>query len=118
MKLSDLKVNEYQLWTSPQHMGMRDITLVRRRNAEGPDRWAIHDGVNCLTKKGKWEYERIPSNRSAYFFRRCRFDTPEEALAVWEKYKVAEKLDEHAEEMRQLIARRNQEWAEQKAARQ
>jgi hypothetical protein len=44
----------------------------------GPgDRWAISDGGHVLNRKGRWEYEPLPSSRTEAFRRRTRFPRDE-----------------------------------------
>jgi hypothetical protein len=50
--------------------------IVMRYNAETKLRkWAVLRGSRCLTKKGNWLYESMPSHRSGAFIKRTRFDT-------------------------------------------
>lgn len=52
------------------------------------EKYAVRDGSCCLNKKAKWEREPMPSYRTVAFYRRCRFDSFEDArqaLALAEK---------------------------------
>lgn len=42
---------------------------------------AAFDGP-VLAKNGGWEYDPLPSSRDEAFYRRCRFDSFEEAIAA------------------------------------
>jgi len=81
----DLEIIAYQL----QHdeFACINVTLNLRRGDHGAKRWAISEMGYVLNKKGRWEMEPIPSSRTDAFYRRCRFDTAEEALAFWRKGK-------------------------------
>lgn len=61
--------------------------IHRVSQIDGPDRFAVRHASCCLNKKGKWEYEPIPSSRTKNFFKRCRFDSFEDAVAQIEKIK-------------------------------
>jgi hypothetical protein len=76
--LDDLTVASYSLVESE----VSDVTLERVRGIDCI-RWAIRRGKTCFNKSGDWEYEPLPSSRTEEFFARCRWDTPEEALACW-----------------------------------
>lgn len=52
--------------------------VVERRDPE-KDVWAILDGGNCRRRDGKWELERLPSNRTEEFIEQTRF-TLDEAM--------------------------------------
>ena len=58
------------------------VVVERCRRADGPPRWAIRQKGFCLNKKGKWEYEPLPSSRTEAFFKRCRWDDRDEAIRV------------------------------------
>lgn len=65
------------------------VTVERRQQLSGPDRWAVVDGRAVLNTDGEWEYEPLPSNRTDEFLLRTRFSL-EEALKLgravaWEK---------------------------------
>ena len=54
----------------------------------GKEHWAItRMGTECLSKKGEWECEPMPSSRDDKFIERCRYDSVEEALETYLKYK-------------------------------
>lgn len=79
MKLEDLEISVYILNKEPI------ITLDRVGSRTG-DRWAIRSHGECLNNEGEWEYEPLPSNRDDEFYARCRWLTPEDALAFWEQF--------------------------------
>ncbi len=43
-------------------------------------KYAIRYGEYCLNKKNKWEWEPQPSSRTDAFYKRCRFDSFEDAV--------------------------------------
>lgn len=43
----------------------------------GRGKWAIRHFDSCLTKKGTWIYEPLPSARTESFFKKTRFDFDE-----------------------------------------
>lgn len=47
----------------------------------GYDRWAILRGAACLSRSGRWEYERLPSSRGEKWLAEHRFERAE-ALAL------------------------------------
>ena len=81
-KLNDLTINEYQLqggsWPT-----FANVVLQRRPQRTGSNLWAIVDHGACLDKEGSWIIEPQPSSRTDAFLARCRFDSAEEALALW-----------------------------------
>lgn len=56
-------------------------------------RWAVRKTGSCLAKDGEWEYEPIPSSRDDEFYKRCRFDSLEDAIAAYNK-QLANQTDE------------------------
>lgn len=60
--------------------GINPLKVERVQQIEGPDKWAIRQGGNCLNKSGEWEWEPMPSGRDDEFLARCRFDTAQEAI--------------------------------------
>ena len=59
-----------------------EIKIQRMRQIEGPALWKVARNGDCLNKSGEWEYEPMPSSRDDEFLARCRFDSPEEAIAA------------------------------------
>jgi hypothetical protein len=55
------------------------IDLVEQRG--GAARWAVRHEGSVLNRYLKWEWEPMPSGRDDEFLERCRFGTPQEALA-------------------------------------
>lgn len=80
-QLKDLVAVSYQL---PPGARYDAPTLDRVGQIEGPDLWAVRRLGRCLNRDGEWEYEPRPSSRDDAFKARCRFATPEEALAAWD----------------------------------
>lgn len=62
--------------------------LIESREGFKGRKWAICYQGFIFTKKGKWEWEPIPSSRSDAFLKRARFDTVALALAQIEKAKT------------------------------
>lgn len=75
-----LPIRSYQLTS-----GRRSIAqhIDRCGQIEGPDKWAVRRGSECLSRSGEWEWEPLPSSRDDDFLARCRFDTAAEAYAAW-----------------------------------
>lgn len=48
--------------------------------ASGNGRWAVRNGGRCLNKDGEWEYEPLPSSRSAEWLDTVRWDDLTEAI--------------------------------------
>lgn len=82
--LDGYEINEVQLFGGGP-LDAADVILVRRRQRDGESLWAIYDHGANLNLDGEWELEPQPSSRDGDFIRRCRFSSPEEALAVWHK---------------------------------
>ena len=59
--------------------GLDEIHISERRRPDGSPRWSIDSNTGVLNKKGIWEYEPSPSNRTEAFFKRCRFASLEKA---------------------------------------
>ncbi|GFM34065.1 hypothetical protein [Desulfovibrio subterraneus] len=59
------------------------VGLIREREvnieARGEGKWCVYRGGYVLTRKGKWEYEPLPSSRTQSFYDNTRF-TLEEAF--------------------------------------
>lgn len=62
------------------------VSIIRMRSPfyEG-ERYTVRRLGRCLNKKGRWEWEPIPSSRTDDFYKRCRFPSFEEAVAAYEK---------------------------------
>lgn len=91
MKLDDFLIGSYILYPSGPRDQMPEIKLERVGQADDelnrlPDKWTIRQLGACLCKDGKWMLERQPSSRTKSFLEKCRFDSPEEALVVWERF--------------------------------
>lgn len=74
-----LTISEYTVQGYDDPVG--PPTIVRHTSPfyEGV-KWAVKWRGRCIGKKGKWEFEPIPSSRTDKFYARCRFDSIEEAL--------------------------------------
>ena len=58
--------------------------ILMSSNAYKGEKYCVRSGHNCLNTKGEWEYEPQPSSRNDAFYKRCRFDTLEEAKKTLE----------------------------------
>ena len=62
---------------------LNSVANVEMRNYD-PPAWAITQrGGLVMDKKGDWEYEPLPSNRSQRFIKRTRWSTADKALAAY-----------------------------------
>lgn len=52
-------------------------------------KWAVRFAGQCLSVKGRWEYEPQPSSRSDSFLRRFRFDDLEQAKEAAKKARIS-----------------------------
>ncbi len=50
------------------------------------DKFAVSSGRYCLSKRGEMVYEPLPSSRTKAFYKRCRFDSFDDAVAAATKY--------------------------------
>lgn len=76
----------YEFISDFEHYEVAAVTFDRMRSPfyEG-ERWAVRRLSSCLSKDGEWEFEPIPSSRDKEFYARFRFNSLEEALAVFDK---------------------------------
>lgn len=67
-------------WRRPGELGKHgiQIDLIVSPFYEG-EKYAVRNSGYCLNKKGSWEAEPLPSSRTDAFYKRCRFDTLEDA---------------------------------------
>lgn len=72
-------------------------------SGDGVKRWAVRDGRQCMSLKGVWEYEPMPSNRTRAWLKRFRFLDLDAALDAAKK--AYEKR--HAERQEFLASRNN-----------
>jgi hypothetical protein len=91
-EVKDLIVDQYSIW--PYEPGRRIPPTIERREGTEGQKWAVCMDNMCLTKALKWEYERSPSNRTGAFLKKTRFDSPQEALSIFNKW-----LIKHGEEV-------------------
>ena len=70
----------------PISYGVRDSELQGRLTMDytGKGKWAIRFAHQCLSKKGNWIYEPMPSSRTESFFKKTRFGF-KEAMKVFKK---------------------------------
>ncbi|MES2247634.1 MAG: hypothetical protein V4645_10150 [Pseudomonadota bacterium] len=59
-----------------------DITVQRAKQLSGPPLWKVCYRGSVLNQHGEWEYEPLPSSRTDEFLARCRFSSPERAIAA------------------------------------
>lgn len=60
----------------------RAFNIMQAQQRDGSTRWKVSDGIAVLNIHGDWEFEPSPSTRDDGFLARCRFDSPQAALAV------------------------------------
>lgn len=103
MSLENLKIQSYILY-EPTFLGglsanMYQVTLERRPQREGDDKWAIAKPGAVLSKSEKdFVYESQPSSRTAKILKDTRFVSAEEAYKFWVD-KIQDKYDLHLKEM-------------------
>lgn len=61
-----------------------EIYIETRDSADGV-RYVITKDNRTLNKAGDWEYEPLPSNRTASYLRRTRFKTLHSAIRIADK---------------------------------
>lgn len=114
MQLSDLEVQSYILYrpdfVHPLDRSTYTVTLERRVQREGADKWGIFQGNSVLHKKEKqFGYEGMPSGRSDKNLKNTRFISAEEGFKFW-KEKVEPKFDQDLHELVATFnARKNKE---------
>lgn len=104
MKLSDLAITEYEIVSGGALCPAVDVRLCRALQRDGTEKWAIREQGACLNRFGNWELEPQPSSRTDAFLRRCRFDSPQDALIVWTEKKCRSQF-QHYYEMARVRAR-------------
>ena len=58
-----------------------------------PQGYAVRTAFGfCLNKKGLFEHEPIPSNRTNAFLKRCRFAGIYDAMEAYDKWKEAQQV--------------------------
>lgn len=82
----DLPVGSYLLPDS--HLGQDRIELVSPLGAE-PPQWAVRCNGLCLSRAMEWNREPVPSCnlRTAEWYGKHRFATPEEAYQTWQRWR-------------------------------
>lgn len=88
MKLEDFLIGSYILYPAKPTDSFGEIRLEREPQVDDdferlPDKWTIRRGHFCLDFKGKWLYDRSLTPAQLVG---CRFDSPEEALVIWEQF--------------------------------
>ena len=74
-------------WIPDGQRGDLPYKINRLGQRSGPDKYAVRQGLNCLSRDKEWEYEPIPSSRDDAFLARCRFDSFDEAVEAFEGLK-------------------------------
>ena len=73
---------EFQFKGDFEGMNLTPIRFVRGVSPFYPgEKWAVRRLSDCLGVNG-WEYEPLPSSRDDEFYKRCRFDSLESAVAA------------------------------------
>ena len=77
-------------WNYSDHSHLDSIKIETAKQMDGSIKYAVRHMGACLTVEGKWEFEPIPSSRDDAFFKRCRFDSWQQAadtiIAKCEQY--------------------------------
>lgn len=77
--LHDLAISEYDAGG--------DICIRAAPQADGTIKWkVVNIGGSVLNTDGQWEYEPMPSSRTAEYLARCRYASAELALAELDKW--------------------------------
>lgn len=84
--MRELEVRSYYLDRGDIPNSKLETTLDRVNQRDGTDMWTIRKGGFCLNKKGEWEFEPLPSSRTAAWLERCRYPSAEVALIYWGIY--------------------------------
>jgi hypothetical protein len=113
MKLEDLKVASYILYV-PDFLDRLDtlsetITLERRGQREGADKWGIYKSSSVLYKSEKrFGYEGMPSSRTNEHLADTRFNSAQEALDFWQECQPAhdKELRDRLDMMKQAVQSR------------
>jgi hypothetical protein len=59
-----------------------NVRIEAALQRDGSTLWAVRRGGMVLANDWEWEFEPMPSSRDDEFFARCRYATPQHALAV------------------------------------
>jgi len=81
--MKNLIATEYKFrdeWNDMHNLNPVKIIRMKSPFYEG-EKWAVRKLNFCLNSKDEWEFEPMPSQRNDDFYRRCRFDTFEEAYS-------------------------------------
>lgn len=63
----------------------------------GKGLWALCIGSECMDKNGKFDYEPLPSGRTASWLDQHRFSSPDKALEVFKKKLKLVVMGQHLE---------------------
>lgn len=89
MSLEKLAVQSYIVYKPeflrPLEQISNTVTLERRGQMEGTDKWALYKAGSVVYKSTKeFDYENMPSSRTSEILSDTRFETAQEALNFWE----------------------------------
>lgn len=74
MSQPEFRVDRYSISSLPDNDRERDLFTIHV-DRRGHDSWAVLlRGAFCLSVEGEWEYEHIPSDRTADWLAEHRFD--------------------------------------------
>ncbi len=85
--IAEIPVDSYLLHRDPSNL----ICLQRAVQQDGTVLWAVRSLGSfmpgfTLNKQSEFEFEPLPSSRTRAYLKRCRFPTPEDALAAWNEW--------------------------------
>lgn len=109
MLLENLPVQSYILYKPdflhPLDQNMNTVTLERRSQTAGPDKWGIYKAGSVLYKSEKeFGYESMPSSRTPESLGDTRFSSAEEAYTFWET-EVKNKFEEDLQFLKDLYSK-------------
>ena len=85
---NDLIPTEYGIRSEFERMDSFQVRFCRMNSPfyKG-ERWTVRRQGSVLNKSGRWEFEPLPSSRDDAFYKRCRFNTLEQAESAFRKVK-------------------------------
>jgi hypothetical protein len=84
----NLVVSQYEVsLLPPDHLDhhLFCVEVHRAPQMSGVEWWAVRRMGRCLSRRGVWEHEPLPSSRTDAWLKRFRFPNLEEALAAARK---------------------------------
>ena len=93
--IDDLIPTEFQVVADFSDLQQPVVTTFCRMNSPfySGERWCVKRGGTCLNKKGEWEFEPRPSARDDEFYDRCRFETLQESVNLYNSTEKGENDD-------------------------